>query len=213
MVDGIAVRDYEEGHQKKATTIQLLIQASQYEALNTATHLGKLTVSLRPASDRDADIPLTDNGDAFLGWVKSAVSEDSPAATYAAPVAAAIDVIQTFVPPTPAPQAKKKMVVISPSGTETYAWEEDGELPVRADGGSGLMAEDSGNAASPAPAGPQSSANGQSLSAGMVWDGQQWSYRPSGFKPAYPTADDDKTNKPGFSGNAGPTAPSDQPAP
>jgi pilus assembly protein CpaB len=212
MVDGIAVRDYEEGYQKRATTIQLLIQASQYEALNTATHLGKLTVSLRPASDRDDEVPLTDNGDEFLGWVKSAVSDDSPAAAYVAPMAAAIDVMQTFVPPTPAPQAKKKMVVIYPSGTETYAWEDEGELPVRENGGLGGTAEESGNSAFSAPAGPQSSASSQSLPGGMVWDGQQWSYRPSGFKPAYPTADDDKTNKPGFSGNANPTAPSGQPA-
>ncbi len=36
MVDGVAVRDQEEGNSRRAGTIQLLIRASQYEALNTA---------------------------------------------------------------------------------------------------------------------------------------------------------------------------------
>ena len=41
MVDGVAIREQEEGHSKKAGTIQLLIRSSQYPALNTAKNLGK----------------------------------------------------------------------------------------------------------------------------------------------------------------------------
>jgi pilus assembly protein CpaB len=185
MVDGVAVRDQEDGPSKKAGTIQLLIRSSQYEALNTAKNLGKLTLSLRPSSGDESIDQKTDNGEDFLEWVKSSVRDENAPNT---PV-----VEQTVVAPPPRKEPpKKRMTIISPNGTETYAWSSDGEVPKKMEtdgksGDSGQIGDGSGN---PSPSDPS---NSQSLTGGMVWDGKQWTYNPSGFKPAYPSADDDKT--------------------
>ena len=84
------------------------------------------------------------------------------------------------------------MVVFSPNGTETYTWTRDDEIPQKTVESTKSEAEtlddgqDSENS-------PSTSSNSQGLPNGMVWDGKQWTYNPSGFKPAYPPADDDKT--------------------
>ncbi len=186
MVDGVAVREQDEGPSKKAGTIQLLIRGSQYEALNTAKNLGKLTLSLRPPSDDDEADQTTDNGENFLEWVKSSVKEESG-------TAAAPPVIIEQPAAAPRKEApKKRMVVFSPNGTETYTWTKDDEIPQKIVEGSRSEPEkpddvlDSENT-------PPTSSNSQGLPNGMVWDGKQWTYNPSGFKPAYPPADDDKT--------------------
>ncbi len=183
MVDGVAVRDREDGLSKKAGTIQLLIRSSQYEALNTAKNLGKLTLSLRPVSADDGGEEQTDNGDAFLAWVKNTVRDENPPVVVEQVVAA---------PPPRKDPPKKRMTIISPSGSETYAWSSDGEVPkkLEIDEQSANSGQNSGTDTSSSPSEPS---NSQSLSGGMVWDGKQWTYNPSGFKPAYPSADDDKT--------------------
>ncbi len=186
MVDGVAVREHDEGPSKKAGTIQLLIRSSQYEALNTAKNLGKLTLSLRPPAENDGSEQETDNGEEFLAWVKNSVRDE--ASTVAAPAVAQPAVVATPRKETP----RKRMVIFSPSGSETYAWSKDDEIPKKlADDAKSEdldQAEQSDSISS--PPGPS---NSQSLSGGMVWDGKQWTYNPSGFKPVYPPADDDKT--------------------
>ncbi len=128
MVDGVAVREQDDNHNRKAATIQLLIRSSQFEALNTAKYLGKLNVSLRPTADNGEtnSEDLTDNGDAFLDWVKSAVTDEG-----AAPKTVTVEPkpTQTTMPSAP----KKKMMVISPSGAEAYVWNEDGDIPQKVD--------------------------------------------------------------------------------
>jgi Flp pilus assembly protein CpaB len=191
MVDGVAVRDQDENANRKAGTIQLLIRASQFEALNTAKYLGKLNVSLRPAAEKIEGEAgeVTDNGDAFLDWVKVAVAEEggSPAKSLAA---------ETKISAKSMPsQPKNRMLVFSPTGTESYVWNDENELPQKVDPNATTAREN----ASYSYESSSESSNTQGLTSGMVWDGKQWTYNPSGFKPAYPSADDDKTKKQGFS--------------
>lgn len=185
MVDGVAVRDQEEGPSKRAGTIQLLIRASQYEALNTAKNLGKLTLSLRPPAADDGSDQETDNGEDFLAWVKNSVTTDESvsAPTIVEPVATT---------PTRREPPKKRMTIILPSGTETYAWSSDDEVPKKLSNEEKSEDLEQDGESEPG-SGPSDSSNSQSLTGGMVWDGKQWTYNPSGFKPAYPSADDDKT--------------------
>ncbi len=199
MVDGVAVRDQDEGHNKKAATMQLLIRSSQFEALNTARYLGKLNVSLRPTQEVGDTEVETDNGDAFLDWVRTAVNDEGSAPK---PVVVAERKTPTRNVP------KNKMLVISPNGTESYVWDKAGEIPRRQE-------TVEGQNASTAPLiteGSPDPSNSQSLTSGMVWDGKQWTYNPSGFKPVYPTADDDKTKKKGSNGQDDIPAPPDGPA-
>jgi pilus assembly protein CpaB len=204
MVDGVAVREQEEGHNRKAATIQLLIRSSQYEALNTAKNLGKLTVSLRPTVEGSSNDEATDNGEAFLEWAKSAVNEEEGANTKVSePVAA----------PTPTKRLpKKKMVIITPSGAESYAWDNDNEFPEKVEAATESTASSTGYSSYPVSASPSESSNSQSLTNGMIWDGKQWTYNPSGFKPIYPGADDDKTKKPGSTENSASNGPTEGPA-
>ncbi len=84
MVDGIAVRDQEEGPSKRAATIQLLVRSNQYEALNTAANLGRLRLSLRPPEEMLNDTK-TDTGENFLAWVKSTIGEEKQESAPVAP--------------------------------------------------------------------------------------------------------------------------------
>jgi len=184
MVDGVAVREQEEGPSKRAGTIQLLIRSSQYEALNTAKNLGKLTLSLRPPQADDDSNQQPDNGENFLEWVKSSVREE-------APVAAAPVIIEPVLAPARKEPPKKKMVIFTQSGTETYTWTKDDEIPQKSSDDAKVDSEASEEGLVPGSS-PPTSSNSQGLPNGMVWDGKQWTYNPSGFKPAYPPADDDK---------------------
>lgn len=185
MVDGVAVRDQEDGPSKRAGTIQLLIRSSQYEALNTAKNLGKLTLSLRPPAGDDSEDLKTDNGEDFLAWVKQSVRDEN------APAPTVVEQVVVQAPPRKEPP-KKRMMIISPNGTETYAWSSDDEVPKKLSNEEKPGDLEQG-AEGESVSGPSEPSNSQSLTGGMVWDGKQWTYNPSGFKPAYPSADDDKT--------------------
>ncbi|MDZ4851805.1 MAG: Flp pilus assembly protein CpaB [Pirellulaceae bacterium] len=188
MVDGIAVREHEEGPSKRAGTIQLLIRSSQYEALNTAKNLGRLTLALRPLASDDEANQKTDNGDDFLAWVRSSVQDEVPQQ------AATLVTEPTIVASPSKKQApKKRMVVFSPNATDTYAWSNDDEIPQKVIEASKEEEETLKANAEIDDASPSDSSNSQGLPNGMVWDGQRWIYNPSGFKPAYPSADDDRT--------------------
>jgi len=187
MVDGIAVRGEDSEKLKQASVIQLLIQSSQFEALNTAENLGKLKLSLTPPQGEDSDKKGTDNGEQFLEWARKAVVEAVPPTSG----------ISEPVKATPVQLPTKKMVIITPTGTEVYQWQNDGDLPEKATGENA-----SNNVASTglantqiSGAAPQGSPNPQSSSSGMIWDGKQWTWGGTGFKPTYPTADDDKEGK------------------
>ncbi len=76
MVDGVSVRDSEDSSKGSAKTVQLLIKASQYEALTTAANLGKMRLALRGMSN-DEEQQDPDNGEEFLAWVQDNVRKAS----------------------------------------------------------------------------------------------------------------------------------------
>jgi len=187
MVDGIAVRGEDTEKLKQASVIQLLIQSSQFEALNTAENLGKLKLSLTPPQANESNDSRTDNGEQFLDWAKKAVVDN------VSPIAGVPEPIKGN-PSEPRP--RKKMVVISPNGTEVYEWDTDGDLPEKSAGDNASSGSSSGSSNSMVSGSPpQGSPNPQSPSSGMIWDGNQWTWGGTGFKPTYPTADDDKEGK------------------
>lgn len=195
MVDGVAIREEEAG-QKKASVIQLLIRASQYEALNTAAHLGKLKLSLTPPqSEEDQANRQTDNGDDFLKWVKTATKED-------APVLSNIPVPQPAMPAQPTGK-QRQMLIISPTNTETYEWSKDGELPTKVTPETDSPTASNRNSNTMiSGSSPYDSPSTQSQPGGMIWNGTAWTYNPSGFKPTYPSADDGKGDKSGYADKA-----------
>jgi hypothetical protein len=89
------------------------------------------------------------------------------------------------------------MVIISPNGTETYEWHEDGDLPQKVSGDHAAASQPARGVSNSRMSGdtPYDSPNPQSSSTGMVWDGKQWTWGGTGFKPTYPTADDDSSGK------------------
>jgi pilus assembly protein CpaB len=199
MVDGVATREQDEAHNKRAATIQLLISSSQFEALNTARYLGKLSVSLRPTQEAEGKDFETDNGEDFLAWVRTAVND----AESTNPQPAATE------PAAPARKApKNKMLVISPNGTEAYVWDDEKEIPRKQE----TVDPSNASTSSSSSVGSPESSNSQGLTSGMVWDGKQWTSNPSGFKPVYPTADDDKTKKKGSNGQEEVSSPPGDPA-
>jgi pilus assembly protein CpaB len=192
MVDGIAVRGEDSEKMKQASVIQLLIQSSQFEALNTAENLGKLKLSLTPPQVDEKDKSRTDNGEQFLDWAKKAVVENVlPTAGVMTPAAA--EPMQ--------PRASKKMVVISQSGAQTYEWHRDGDFPQMVNSEAIAPGEPTSEVSNARESGnsPYDSPNPQTSSTGMVWDGKQWTWGGTGFKPTYPTADDDSKGSDGNS--------------
>ncbi len=126
MVDGVTVRQVEDAGSKSAKTAQLLIKDSQYEALTTASNLGKLRLALcghtsEESTDED------DNGEAFLSWVDSSVGEGiyAKAKMEDAPQ-------QQVLVDTPAEPVDERerhtMVVYSGGIAHQYEWFDD-ELP------------------------------------------------------------------------------------
>lgn len=191
MVDGNAIRDQEDGPAKRATTIQLLVRSSQYEALNTAANLGRLRISLRPPEE-NVDTSKMDNGENFLAWVKSSIGEEKKPADTFAPLPVFDPAVQ--------PKAHQ-MLIILPNGTEVYDIPEDGALPKKV---TNDLSDNSG-ASNQLVSGVNSASypTTQSQSAGMVWNGSQWVLGTTGLKPQYPTADDGKKKKTGYPGNSG----------
>ncbi|MFO0921271.1 MAG: Flp pilus assembly protein CpaB [Pirellulales bacterium] len=176
-VDGNAVRDSGEQGTKAIKSIQLLIRNSQYEAVNTATNLGKLRVALRPPSEEEVtNDESIENGAAFLSWIKSGDKAAESAAASTKPTMDIASVMSMQL------QTKKndeggEMVIISPSGLSKYRWEDRDGMPE-------LVT-------------PESKQNGSSasnqmvsgVSAGnMVWNPSTSSWSTSGFSPSYPGA-------------------------
>ncbi len=182
-VDGNAVRDNGEQGGKAIKSIQLLIRDSQYEAVNTATNLGKLRVALRPPSDDDQVSDEGANGSSFLNWIKSVEkTADSPTAG-ASPKQPVFDPLT--LPPAPAKNENAgEMVVISPSSISKYRWQDETDMPE-------LVTPDTKQNAV-APGGPMQSGTTQG---NMVWNPNTGTWTTSGFSPSYPSADGMSSSK------------------
>jgi len=204
MVDGAAFRD-PEAAPKKASTVQLLVQERQYEALDTASNLGKLKLSLR-APDADPNfVPVADTGDTFLSWLKDNEEKEKPA-----PEPSVVDAVKP-VETLPVVKARNEMVVVSPKDVAVYRWVEGRRLPVKIEAaglddenthGYSSLSMGNGWANGPANAGQQQSSpfganpafsNPQTpvdpaamQQPSLIWDPSTGTWQSGGFKPVYP---------------------------
>ena len=203
MVDGVAFRD-PEAAPKKANTVQLLVQERQYEALDTASNLGKLKLSLR-APDADPNlVPFADNGDTFLSWLKDNEEKEKQA-----PAPSVVDAVQP-VEALPVAKARNEMVVVSPKDVAVYRWLEGRRLPVKieasgmdeesphvfsgspmnngwSNGSSNAGQQPSPFAGNPVISNPQSPVDPAAMQQpSLIWDPSTGTWQSGGFKPVYP---------------------------
>jgi pilus assembly protein CpaB len=133
MVDGISFRD-PEAAQKKASTIQLLVQDKQYEALDTACNSGKLKLSLRAPdgeAKKDGEEAI-DDGESFLKWLKdNETSQDRTANK--TPAVESLNLIKGVLgamQPNPQVEARKEMTILTPGSMSVYRWVNGRKMPV-----------------------------------------------------------------------------------
>ncbi|MFN7738011.1 MAG: Flp pilus assembly protein CpaB [Pirellula sp.] len=203
MVDGVAFRD-PEASPKKANTVQLLVQERQYEALDTASNLGKLKLSLRAPDADPTVIPVPDNGDNFLTWLKDNEEKEKPA-----PAPSVVDAVQP-IETLPVAKARNEMVVVSPKDVAVYRWVEGRRLPIKietsgldeegvqgytgtpanngwSNGPSNAGQQPSPFAANPAISNPQTPVDPAAMQQpSLIWDPTTGTWQSGGFKPVYP---------------------------
>lgn len=131
-IDGNTIRDNKRIDEKKAaTTIQLLIQDSQLEAMTTAAAMGNLRVSLCPPGVNGDGLSKVDTGAAFMTWIRS---QNSPPSGSGGPaVSGALDAIGALISSAQGksndPPAVTEVAVITPRGVTRYAIGKEGEIP------------------------------------------------------------------------------------
>lgn len=180
MVDGNSVREEKsENGGNRARTVQLLIRDSQFEALNTASHLGKLKIGLRSASSRNSNGLETDNGEAFLDWLGN--SDVAPQSVAQTP-APANTFINSMVQPKQNSGSKKEMLVFTQDGLKKYQWSDESPVPQLVD-----ETEESA---------PSSQASSGFSSGNMVWDPATGKWTVGGMEPQYPAGDKDSDSAP-----------------
>ena len=133
-IDGNTIRDNKKADEKKAaTTIQLLIQDSQLEAMTTASAMGQLRVSLCPpgvhTGSENGD--KVDTGDTFMSWIKdrnAPAKDDSPQ-----PAANPLDAFGALLAQSQRKANDSKdageVAVITPRGVTRYMIGEEGQIP------------------------------------------------------------------------------------
>lgn len=134
-IDGNTIRDNKKADEKKAaTTIQLLIQDSQLEAMTTAAAMGQLRVSLCPpgvntgGGDKGEQV---DTGAAFMSWIKD---RNSPAKdSNLAPASNPLDTFGALLAGAQNQPAAStdagEIAVITPRGVTRYVIGKEGEIP------------------------------------------------------------------------------------
>ena len=130
-IDGNTIRDNKKTDDRKvATTVQLLIQDSQLEAMNTAAAMGQLRVSLCPpgVNTNGTGPNQVDTGAAFMTWLKD---QHAPAETESSIIPNPLDAFGAMLASAkPAePVASNEIAVITPSGVTRYMLGKEGEIP------------------------------------------------------------------------------------
>jgi Flp pilus assembly protein CpaB len=136
-IDGNTIRDNKKADEKKAaTTIQLLIQDSQLEAMTTASAMGQLRVSLCPpgVNTGGENGEKVDTGAAFMSWIKNRNTplDAGTSRTGASTLEALGALFARSQAPTIDPQADKastEVAVITPRGVTRYSIGKEGEIP------------------------------------------------------------------------------------
>ena len=189
MVDGNAIRDPEETKSKSAKTVQLLIKASQYDALNIAANLGKMKLSLR-GTEAANETGSTDNGEEFLSWVADSVQSDPNPTAGAPQLPEALFTSMPLAPPTPEVEEQFSMLVYSGGMSKEYRWTASNPRPQLVDAKTNSTATLS--PATPAPA-VQTPPPGKFTGEQMQWDELKDEWMKTDLK-SDPTAAETKTN-------------------
>jgi pilus assembly protein CpaB len=185
MVDGVASVDLEatDTVKKSVSTIQLLVKDKQYSVLDTASHLGKLRLALRPPDKSGQVSTQIDDGEAFMEWLNEAergTKSELMVSTTAAPVPEL-----TKMPP-PAPDSDHEMMIISPENVNRFKWKIGEDMPRKVEV---PTAENAGNSNSGVQSGYQpvtatypTSGSAQSSQANMTWDPYSGTWQYGGNK-------------------------------
>ncbi len=179
MVDGVAVRETDENKKKTAQTAQLLIKDSQYEALTTASNLGKLRMALCGLNHAEQEEAAVDNGQEFLTWVETSVGTKPLPTEGASPV-----VSEVYVSAPVAPEVKKEqhsMIVYSGGIAHEYKWEDD-EMPMEVNAQESYSKPSNPPVANSAPTGKFTGTN-------TVWDPSSQDWTESNSNNDTPDAD------------------------
>ena len=136
MVDGVASVDLEaqDAVKKSVRTIQLLVKDKQYSVLDTASHLGKLRLALRPPEKDEITANNVDDGEEFMSWLNEVEQGDKelPKAELLVTAKAAPEV----APERPAPPADQHMMtILTPESVSKYRWKDGSELPEKIEAG------------------------------------------------------------------------------
>jgi len=131
-IDGNTIRDNKRIEEKKAaTTIQLLIQDSQLEAMTTAAAMGQLRVSLCPPGVNSDGSGRVDTGASFMSWIRTQNSPPSGAGGLAG--SGALDAIGALISSAQGkgkePPPVTEVAVITPRGVTRYAIGKEGDIP------------------------------------------------------------------------------------
>ncbi|MCU0712946.1 MAG: Flp pilus assembly protein CpaB [Pirellula sp.] len=138
MVDGVASVDLEaqDSAKKSVRTIQLLVKDKQYSVLDTASHLGKLRLALRPPEKDEITANNVDDGEEFMSWLNEIEKGDkeSQGSEILAAASKAISEVAAERA-APAPTADKHvMTILTPESVSKYRWKDDSELPEKVEG-------------------------------------------------------------------------------
>ncbi|MCU0720290.1 MAG: Flp pilus assembly protein CpaB [Pirellula sp.] len=136
MVDGVASVDLEaqDAVKKSVRTIQLLVKDKQYSVLDTASHLGKLRLALRPPEKDEITANNVDDGEEFMSWLNE-VEQGDKEPSKPEPLAAAAKVIAEVVPEKPAqPVDRHVMTILTPESVSKYRWKDGADLPEKMEG-------------------------------------------------------------------------------
>ena len=180
MVDGVASVDLEakDAVKKSVRTIQLLVKDKQYSVLDTASHLGKLRLALRPPEKDEITANNVDDGEEFMSWLNEVEQGDKEPPKPEVVVAATKDLVEV-APEKPAPPVDQHvMTILTPESVSKYRWKDGSEMPEKVegtgDGKSSTVSTLNPSAPTPVPTtqgSPSATPNpGNTNQPALVWD-------------------------------------------
>ncbi|MFN7841338.1 MAG: Flp pilus assembly protein CpaB [Pirellula sp.] len=181
MVDGVASVDLEakDAVKKSVRTIQLLVKDKQYSVLDTASHLGKLRLALRPPEQDEITANNVDDGEEFMSWLNEVEQGDKEPPKSEAIVAATKALVEAAPEEKPAPPVDQHvMTILTPESVSKYRWKDGSETPEKVesngDGNSSTNSALKPLAPTPGPTtqgGPAATPNpGNTNQPALVWD-------------------------------------------
>lgn len=131
MVDGVASVDLEaqDSIKKSVRTIQLLVRDRQYSVLDTASHLGKLRLALRPPEKDEATATNEDDGEEFMSWLNEEEQGDKQKGRSEVIVAESKAISEIAEETQSTPEDQYFMTILTPEGVSRFRWRDGADLP------------------------------------------------------------------------------------